>query len=549
MWRPRKDIMHVRSLRFVLASALLAPGAQAAVLTVGPGSDCTTSSLGAAIFATGQLGGADEIRVSAGTTYTDQKLTISNQSLTISGGWSSCAANATPIGRTLVSGNGVDSVLTARESSGTRYTLALDRLDIANGGGGSDGVGGGIDISGNWSVTLRRMDVRNNATEFDGGGIAIEGPGTLNPASIELGEDVVLRYNQARNGNGGGVHGKYAVVQIRADRVRIHDNSAYRGGGIAATSANVYVGAYGDEIPYTGATGLIVEQNRATDGGGIAMLGSGWLFDAHELTVRNNRANRYGGGIYGINGQLQLGRDFPNYWRVQCAPGDFCSRVEGNVAGLDCPTPGANAGIGGGLYLDKVSAYVSQTLVSDNCARDAAAFFSWGPSTRIESSVFARNLIEESLYTDIVAAGSRAGDPEQTVIVRGTSFFDNRGRAADGGIVPTSLFSASSNATTRFIGVATDSPLYLNGNGHACLVTNAGASAYRNPGSNDFRPAANSLLVDACPETTFAPTYSGIDLQPRCSDDPNYNRGGTCDIGAAEAPLDPFFAGFGNDFE
>ena len=28
------------------------------------------------------------------------------------------------------------------------------------------------------------------------------------------------------------------------------------------------------------------------------MLGSGWLFDAHELTVRNNRANRYGGGIY-----------------------------------------------------------------------------------------------------------------------------------------------------------------------------------------------------------------------------------------------------------
>ena len=140
MWRPRKDIMHVRSLRFVLASALLAPGAQAAVLTVGPGADCTTSSLGAAIFATSQVGGADEIRVSAGTTYTDQKLTISNQSLTISGGWSSCAANATPIGRTLVSGNGVDSVLTARESSGSRYTLALDRLDISNGGGGSPGV-------------------------------------------------------------------------------------------------------------------------------------------------------------------------------------------------------------------------------------------------------------------------------------------------------------------------------------------------------------------------------------------------------------------------
>jgi hypothetical protein len=186
----------------------------------------------------------------------------------------------------------------------------------------------------------------------------------------------------------------------------------------------------------------------------------------HTLALDGIDIANGGGGSDLVGGQLRLGRDYPNYWRVQCAPGNFCSRVEGNVAGLDCPTHGADAGIGGGVYLDKVSAYVSQTLVSDNCARDAAAFFSWGPSTRIESTVFARNLIEESLHTEM--------------------------------------------------GVASDSPLRSNGTGHACRVTNAGASAYRNP---------------------------------RCSDDPNYNRGGTCDIGAAEAPLDPFFAGFGNDFE
>ena len=549
MRRPRIDIMHLRPLRFALASALLVPTAQAAVLTVGPGADCSTASLAAAVLSADLLPGADEIRISHGTTYAGQRLTIGNQSLSIGGGWSSCAANATPIGRTLIEGNGADSVLTARESGGGRYTLALDRIDIANGGGGSDGVGGGIDISGNWSVTLRRMDVRNNATEFDGGGIAIEGPGNTNPASIELGEDVVLHHNEARNGNGGGIHGKYAVVKIRADRVAIQDNRAYRGGGIAATSANVYIGAHGDEIPYAGATGLVVERNQANDGGGIAMLGSGWLFDAHELTVRNNRANRYGGGIYGINGQLQLGRDYPNYWRVQCAPGNFCNRIEGNVAGSNCPAFGSGSGLGGGVYLDKVNAYVSQALIVDNCARDAGALFTWGPSMRIESSVIARNLIEDSIYTSAVSAGSRAGDPEQYFAVRGASFLDNRGRAASGAMAAARIFSASSNAATLFVGTASDTPLYLNGSGHACLLTGIGANQYRDVGSNDFRPASGSQLVDACAESTFAPTYTGIDLQTRCSDDPNYNRGGPCDIGAAEAPLDPFFAGFGNDFE
>lgn len=547
--------MRVQALAPVLAMFALGGAANAAVITVGPGADCSTPSLSAAILSASFLPGADDIRISHGTTYTGQRLSISDQSLTISGGWSSCAANATPIGRTLIEGNGIDSVLTARENASGYQTLALDRLDIANGGGGSDGVGGGIDIYGRWSVSLRRMDVRNNSTEFDGGGIAIEGLGTISQATIDIGEDVVLRHNEARNGNGGGIHGKHAVVKLRADRVHIHDNRAYRGGGIAATSANVYVGAFGEEIPYTSATGLIVEQNRATDGGGIAMLGSGWLFDAQELTVRNNHASRYGGGVYGINGQFQLGRDYPNYWRVQCAPGNFCSRIEGNVAGSNCPAEDSGRGHGGGLYLDKVSAYVSQTLVVDNCAYGNPAMFSWGPSTRIESSVLARNLMRDrsdqydQTGGSILGLGSRSGDPSQFLSLRGVSFFDNRARTTAGGIVAAPNFTGSSNATVQMVAVAYDQLLSTWGATTACMIGNVDANGYRDVGSNDFRPRPTSALVDACPAATFAPNYGGIDLQPRCVDDPHYDRGGSCDVGAAEAPFDPFFAGFANDFE
>lgn len=548
-------LLRPASITAITFATLFASPVDAITLTVGPGGDCSTTSIGAAITTAGLLGPAlDEIRISAGQ-YGNQALVVRNQSLRISGGWSDCSAQATVSGRSTISGNGADSVLTAIESDGSSHELHLDRINVHAGGGGGDGIGGGIEIRGRWQASLRRAEISHNSTEFDGGGIAIEGPGSLSPASIDIGEDVALSLNEARNGNGGGIHGKYAVVKLRADRVTVFGNSAYRGGGIAATSANVYVGAFGDEIPFTQATGLIVEGNRAYEGGGIALLGSGWLFDANELTVRNNIAQHLGGGIYAVNGQLQLQRDYPNYWRVQCAAGAFCSRIEGNVAGANCPSEAAGRGHGGGLYLDRVNAYISQTLISDNCAYGSPAFFSWGPGSRFESTVIARNLMRDrsdqydQTGGSIIGLGSRTGDPNQFAILRGISLFDNRAQTTAGSRVPAPLFSGASNAATQFIAVAYDQGFSSGGGNSACVIGGVGRSGYRDVDSNDFRPSATSAQVDACPAETFAANYAGMDLQPRCVDDPNYQRGGTCDIGAMEAPLDAFFAGFANDFE
>ncbi|MBP6078497.1 MAG: right-handed parallel beta-helix repeat-containing protein [Xanthomonadales bacterium] len=547
--------MRVHRFSVLAALALAASAPQAAVLTVGPGSDCNTSSLATAITLADGLSGPDEIRIASTAVLTAQHLAISNQSLALSGGWSDCAANAIQVGRSTIVGDGRASVLSVRETTGSSYTLSLDRINLSGGGGGDDGVGGGIDLYGRWSVTVRRMEIHDNSTEFDGGGLMIEGPGTLSPASIDIGEDVDIRGNTARNGLGGGIAGKRALIKLRADRVVIRNNSAYRGGGIGADSSNVYVGAYGDEIPYTTATGLIVEQNRANDGGGIALLGSGWLFDAQELTVRNNHANRYGGGIYAVGGQLQLQRDYPNYWRVQCTAGQFCSRIEANVAGNNCPSEGAGSGQGGGLYLDKVSAYVSQTLLSDNCAYGNPAFFSWGPSTRFESSVITRNLMRDrsdqydQTGNTIVGLGSRVNDPAQFTSFRGVSLLDNRARTTAGTLVPAQHFSGASNASVQMIAVAYDQLLGSSGTTSACMVGGVDAAGYRDVASNDFRPRPGSALIDVCPDSTFAANYAGLDLQPRCVDDPTQQRGGACDVGAAEAPLDNFFAGFASGFE
>nr|MBP7623646.1 hypothetical protein [Xanthomonadales bacterium] len=267
--------MRVHRFSVLAALALAASAPQAAVLTVGPGSDCNTSSLATAITLADGLSGPDEIRIASTAVLTAQHLAISNQSLALSGGWSDCAANAIQVGRSTIVGDGRASVLSVRETTGSSYTLSLDRINLSGGGGGDDGVGGGIDLYGRWSVTVRRMEIHDNSTEFDGGGLMIEGPGTLSPASIDIGEDVDIRGNTARNGLGGGIAGKRALIKLRADRVVIRNNSAYRGGGIGADSSNVYVGAYGDETPYTTATGPIFEQNRDNASGAIALLGSG----------------------------------------------------------------------------------------------------------------------------------------------------------------------------------------------------------------------------------------------------------------------------------
>ena len=98
--------MRVHRFSVLAALALAASAPQAAVLTVGPGSDCNTSSLATAITLADGLSGPDEIRIASTAVLTAQHLAISNQSLALSGGWSDCAANAIQVGRSTIVGDG-----------------------------------------------------------------------------------------------------------------------------------------------------------------------------------------------------------------------------------------------------------------------------------------------------------------------------------------------------------------------------------------------------------------------------------------------------------
>lgn len=542
------------------ASVLLfAAGAQAAVFTVGPaGSGCSHASLQLAINAASANGpGEDEIRVVSGS-YTNQQLSITGQSLVVSGGWSNCSANSTVTGTTtLIAGSqagfsGTNAVIRAQTADGNYQTLTLQRLVLRDGAGGPDGSGGGIDAAGAIRIVLQSVEVMENHVTANGGGISLQAPTSGFGGILELHAGTKVHHNSAGN-YGGGIFLDRATARIRADRTEIADNVALSGGGITALGGSVSIGNTGEPEIQTDATGSRIVRNRAQQGGGVYLDRSA-LFSANELQLSFNLASKYGGGLYAIgNAQVQIQRDYLNAFVVQCQ-GAACSRLEGNQAGNGCP---GSDGYGGAMYLDGARAYLSQVEIVDNCAYGDPAIESWGPLLRMEGVLVAGNRLrwrEGANYTGRQAVGfaSRVGGADSTSRVAFTTFGRNLEVKPDGATLPanaTSGISTGGQWTHALFAVASSDPMPIAGsmNNYGACNRLASIADFANADGGDFRPAPNGALVDACTAEEASPEYRDALLTTRCLDHQRPNQGGTCDIGAYElapmaVPADRIFA-------
>ena len=142
--------------------------APTATLGVGPGLLCTHSSLQAAINDANDF---DTIRIGQ-SNINFLRYTVSNKSLTIVGGydsdcWQPQGTRTTLNGQPII-GTG-NSVITASTTS--LKTLALQNLNLINGKDTSNG--GGLDIVGNYVVTLDNVHIYNNIAD-NGGGISVD---------------------------------------------------------------------------------------------------------------------------------------------------------------------------------------------------------------------------------------------------------------------------------------------------------------------------------------------------------------------------------------
>lgn len=556
--------MRTRSPLFLLTTLACSAAADAAVFTVGHGAGCTHTAIQPAIDAAAANGpDEDEVRV-VSNEYTQQRLVIANQSLALSGGWASCAADAAVVGASALIGGfeagtpGSNAVLRVQAGDTAIHTVSVRRFELRDGSGGSDGNGGGIDAFGALRLILGDVSITGNHASGSGGGIFLRGPSGGNFGGIlELDPGVSIHANRA-DFSGGGIQLERATARIRADHTAITGNQALYGGGIYARASSISIGrGGGDPEPQGDASGHRIAGNRAQLGGGV-YLENGSLFDAHELQLEGNIASQTGGGLYATGAsQVQIQRDYPNAFRIECA-GNACSRIAANQAGNGCP---GSEGAGGGLYLDGNSrAYVRQTEIVDNCAWGSPAIQSWGPVLDLEGVLVANNRLrwrEGANYTGraAISYASRVGGPASNARLAFVTLAGNVELREDGTPSPVNAISELSNAgawTFRLNGLVSADPIpgtvaFFG----ACNRQNVGLASFVDAAAGDFRPRTGSGLVDACAVTDAGHEFRDPRLVTRCNDHPEQaNQGGTCDLGAYEAvhaaPADRLFA---NGFE
>lgn len=292
--------MRFRIPSFQLAAALvltsLAPMAAAATFSVGPGTDCTHTSLQAALDSAANNSGADVVRIVRTATWSAIQIsTDTGQDVEIVGGWETCTS-AAPSGMTTLDGTGgqARSVIALRGNG----NFTLRNLEITGGDQAGDDDGGGIHFQGGGILRVIDSLITENSAD-EGGGVYAHGTTITAEASLE---NTVVSFNTARS-HGGGAVAQQIEMTIRGDGSALMFNTAGgSGGGLLVRS-----GGYKSYAYVSG--GLFgVAGNSAARGGGIAVVGgteSGQRAEvqvfsttsAVPLPITNNTASQRGGGI------------------------------------------------------------------------------------------------------------------------------------------------------------------------------------------------------------------------------------------------------------
>jgi hypothetical protein len=246
-------------------------------------------------------------------TYTLQALTIADKSLTLFGVEGACAVPSCdpalgcggggqpPPPVVSLQGGLSSSVATGSVLSITgNSNVTLKSLEITE-GYSSPGNGGGVNFSGNGSLTLIATTIDSNKADGNGGGIYLSGVGGT--ATLTLGAGSTIQGNSAAEG--GGVYlagstrmvapGPYVIVESNFASGSLRDQG---GGGIMVAGpppAQADLGA------------MVIYNNQAGgSGGGIAVVAHGPANAGFGVGVRlfgtqistNSTINFVGGGVY-----------------------------------------------------------------------------------------------------------------------------------------------------------------------------------------------------------------------------------------------------------
>lgn len=557
---PSDIAVRARGLVGLAAILLLVNAAtisRAATFTVGAG-DCSSPLISGALLLSALNGpGPDLIRIASNQSYTSQHIVISNQSVSLVGGYTDCS-DTTAGGQTTLSGAGgsTDPVIEISGTTNGTRTVELVGLQITG------GELGGVTISGSNIVSIQRSIISGNSAP-NGGGISIDGTdGAI--LTVDFDASVIDNNATAPSGSGGGIYCNGATLLLEG---LVATNHAWFGGGISTIGCTVN--------DFAGGFLRGVAQNTAAFGAGIAAFNGSDINliggTDHPATVSGNIASADGGGLYISNSTVTAKDSWITGNRAQqggavaadtggtfvmhrtygptCHDPIRCSKVTGNTATLN---------IGGAFYASAGgSIEVRQTYIEGNTATFGAAAFAEGSSGGTKSRLF--------LEGD--AVGSNTG--EYMLYVSDGAEFTASYVTSASNIPPTGLSSvafygngSATDIARIYSSVISDSVVYgggTNGASHSfdCVVSpnlfglpSSGTimleadPRLHNPAGRDYSPTASSPAIDRC--DNFHPaTDADLHNNPRGIDQPwAANFIGAYDVGALETDIM-----FGNGFE
>ena len=236
----------------------------------------------------------------------------------------------------------------------TNLPVSLADVTIKNGFVGVNTIGGGIYLNSNADVTLTRVKIADNSAGT-GGGLASASP--INQLIIE---SSIIENNSGiveasrPYSYGGGLNLSTGTVTINNSTIR--NNSASFGGGIYYIGANLTMtnSTMSENLSF-----LPMNVNNGYGGGAIHVgSGSSATLVAINSTISGNRANGSGAGILIDNGTVSL----------------YNTTVTGNVADYDNDGQGYGGGvIASGTGNGSRMLYVSNSIIAGNISNSGTS--------------------------------------------------------------------------------------------------------------------------------------------------------------------------------
>lgn len=426
---------------------------------VGTGEGCTHLSIQSAINASASAGMTRVvINVTSETTdnvYYGQQIQIASRNLMIWGGWKACRQGTpwTP-GHQVVSGYGgaAAPVIRVRQDA----IVHLRGLDIQAGDpSGSSLQGGAIDWEATGRLTIDHTLIHYNAGVF-GGGLRFHSDGLNDPAELTLGANTTIKDNSAHHGGGLYLSGR-TVLTMTAPNVVLQYNVANpgSGGGIymvgpaRATIASPdpsggQLGVFRSNQAPAGSGGAIFMDSDPANGGGARAV----LYTAdpsNPLSFVRNSADQ-GGAIFtdGTRGSAVV-CSHGLHFRENSARDGAIATISGNRAfwigrrvtscaselSMAPPCPAISASSRCNVYQGNVAAGavfrasnysiadIERVRMTANVAT-TGTLFEVGPSTigspNVSRILLARSLIDSNQASALVSAQSGEANVFQVTI-------------------------------------------------------------------------------------------------------------------------------------